>query len=307
MCSIQLRGTMSKRLLILFVGCLEAVLFSAAAEASGHHDFHLGYSQLTYSNHPDKVDARIGSVQYDYLWRDQFELKLLARQNDTNFSYRDTTAQATINTTLSMTQAGVYFAWHKYTDWLNGKWNLHLQYQDLRGTLSDPLLGDVGLAGTGLRYENYSGSLFADLNYFQSEYNTGIVVEQWDAGAGWMFVPNRCWIQLRQFSIRPDILSEFNAVELLLQYWPAGEWWFWADSLFAAHSFGDRQLFFDPDTLVLWNNDDLLNRHQRFGVSWDLPWRWEVLAVYAHARYSTPSPAAEYSSRGGYVQLTKRF
>lgn len=274
----------------------------------GEIEISIGTGVQDYEQHKYKVDGSVTSLHIGYTRLDQFELQIVAGYNETNFRVPTfLTDEPYDELHLDMTHFGLAAALHKYTDLLDGHWRWHIQYHELTGDLTDPRLGEVNLFGTGLRYENYNGSLFADINYFDSDYGTGVEVEQWDYGVGFSFMGGLSWIQLRQYQVQSNAPSDFNAFEILSQFWIPTNWVFGIDTLFASYSFGERQLFYDPDTMVLWNNSDILTTYLRGGVTWDMPWRAQMSVIIASAEYQNPYEDYKYESQTAFLEFKFRF
>lgn len=291
---------------------LQLSLLSFHATVQGN-SFNIALNAGTqeFSNHKNKESSTLSGLAIEYQHMDFLDIKVVARNNDTlfiipNFETNDLENNYS-NMELGLTHNGIAVTLHKYTDFLSGNWTANIQYNQVKGDLSDPALGDVILTGGGIRYENYSGNIFFDINYIESDYSAGTSVKQLDYAAGVMFVPKKAWGQVRQFRVTTSEGTKLNAFEFLFQYWLTTEWLLSIDDLFVSYSFGDRQLFYDPESMVVWNNNDILESYLRFGLSWDLPLRSQLLLVGSKAEYFNHAEEYNYESDMLYVELKKHF
>ncbi len=291
--------------------CLLYILFfffplSNCLAQGGAFGVSLSTATQEFSNHSNKESSTLTGVSLEFHYMDLLDLKIVHSDNSTLFSIPEI-EDGSDPISLGLTQNGIALTLHKYTDLLDGNWTGEVQYNQIKGSLSDPQLGDVEVLGLGARYENYSGSIFVDFNYTESDYLLAPTIRQWDYAAGMMFVPSKAWVQARQYLISSSEQTEYSAIEFLLQYWLTTEWLLSADEMFVSYSFGDRKLFYDTESMVLWNSRDLLKNYLKLGVSWELPYRSKLLLVGAQAEYYNLSEEYSYESQMLYLELQKYF
>lgn len=193
---------------------------------------------------------------------------------------------------------------HIYTDWVHGKISPGIQYQNISGDLSDPLLGDVSAIGALLRYLNNDQNLYLDGHYSLSSYDENIDVDQFDVALGSNFKNPRHWFQIRAYNVSSTSVTEdYQFIDLSYKRWLSSSKELAPTSAQIAFTIGDSLLGVDPETQSVWNLYEERTQYMRLGFNWNIDSQSKLSTLLSYSKFTSLDSNAKYDNLLFFLQL----